>query len=123
MAIRITDDAMTLEIDNPVVATARFRGHAAADGNGAWIVSTHPARLFTRDQAITALITVTGALSPVPSSVTVQPIMPDDAANGVAQRVFFPVGATIVPRVTVSLSDPSLYGYITKGQSTRCLRG
>jgi len=28
---------------------------ASADGNGAWIVSTHPARLFSRDQAITAL--------------------------------------------------------------------
>ncbi len=37
---------------------------------------------------------------------------------GIAQRVFFPVGATIVPQVTVSLSDQSLYGYITKGQST-----
>ena len=30
-------------------------GDAAADGNGAWIVSTHPLRLFYRDQAITAL--------------------------------------------------------------------
>jgi hypothetical protein len=54
MAIRITDDMMTLEIGNRVVATARASEHAAADGNGAWIVSTHPARLFTRDQAITA---------------------------------------------------------------------
>jgi hypothetical protein len=55
MAIRITDDMMTLEIDNRVVATARFSGHAASDGNGAWIVATHPARLLTRDQAITAM--------------------------------------------------------------------
>ena len=37
------------------MATARFSQHAAADGNGAWIVSTHAARLFSRDQAITAL--------------------------------------------------------------------
>ena len=37
------------------MATARFSRHTAADGNGAWIVSTHPARLFYRDQAITAL--------------------------------------------------------------------
>jgi hypothetical protein len=58
MAIHITDDTMTLMIDNRVVATARFSGHAAADGGGAWIVSTHPARLFTRDQAITALTVV-----------------------------------------------------------------
>jgi beta-glucosidase len=65
-----------------------------------------------------ASIRVTGALRPVPSVVTVQPVMPGDAASGVAQRVFFPVGATIVPQVTVSLSDQSLVGYITKGQST-----
>jgi hypothetical protein len=55
MAIRIMDDTMTLEIDNHVVATARFSEYAAADGHGAWIVSTHPARLFSRNQAITAL--------------------------------------------------------------------
>ena len=32
-----------------------FSQHAAANGNGAWIVSTHSARLFSRNQAITAL--------------------------------------------------------------------
>jgi hypothetical protein len=37
------------------VATARFSEHAAADGNGAWIVSTRPALLFSRKQAITVL--------------------------------------------------------------------
>jgi hypothetical protein len=55
MAIHITDDTMTLEIGDRVVATARFTEHAAANGSGAWIVSIHPARLFTRDHAITAL--------------------------------------------------------------------
>jgi len=55
MAVRIEDDFMALEVDGAVVATARFSQHAAADGNGAWIVSTYPARLFGRDQAITAL--------------------------------------------------------------------
>jgi hypothetical protein len=54
LAIRITDDMMTLEIDNRVVATVRFSGHASADGNGAWIVD-HPARLLTCDQAITVM--------------------------------------------------------------------
>ncbi len=44
MAI-ITDDTMSLETGNRVVATARFSEHAAADGN-AWIVTTCPARLF-----------------------------------------------------------------------------
>jgi beta-glucosidase len=70
------------------------------------------------DIAQQAFIKVTGALRPVPSVVTVQPVMPGDAAAGVAQRVFFPAGATIVPQVTVSLSDQSLVGYVTKGKST-----
>lgn len=42
---------MTLEIDDRVVATAQFCGHFAADESGAWIVSIHPARLFSRNQA------------------------------------------------------------------------
>jgi beta-glucosidase len=70
------------------------------------------------DIAQQVLVSVTGALRPVPSVVTVQPVLPGDAAGGVAQRVFFPAGATIEPQVTVSLSDQSLYGYITRGQST-----
>jgi hypothetical protein len=49
---------MVLEIDNHVVAAARFSEHAAADGDGAWIVSACPARLFNRDQAMTALMVV-----------------------------------------------------------------
>jgi hypothetical protein len=53
--LEITDEYMSLAIDGKVIATARFSQHAAADGNGAWIVSTYPARLFTRSQAITAL--------------------------------------------------------------------
>ena len=55
MAIQIEDTFMVLEVSGAIVATARFSKDAAADGNGAWIVSTHPARLFSRDQAITAL--------------------------------------------------------------------
>jgi len=46
MSVRINATSITLEIDDRVVATARFSQHAAADGNGAWIVSTHPARQF-----------------------------------------------------------------------------
>jgi beta-glucosidase len=47
-----------------------------------------------------------------------QPVTPGDAAQGVVQRVFFPAGATITPNLTVSLSDQTLVGYVTKGQST-----
>jgi beta-glucosidase len=75
------------------------------------------------DIAQQAPIWVSGALDPTPSTVTVQPVLPGDAAADVAQQVFFPVGSTIVPQLTVALSDDSLYGYIVKGQSTPLPRG
>ena len=53
--IEISDEYMIATVGGEVAATARWSWHAAADGKGAWIVSTHPARLFTRNQAITAL--------------------------------------------------------------------
>jgi hypothetical protein len=46
---------MALEVDGAVAATARFSRYTAGDDNGAWIVSTHPARLFSHNEAITAL--------------------------------------------------------------------
>jgi len=70
------------------------------------------------DIAQQADFTVTGALNPAPSVVTVQAVTPGDAAQGVVQQVFFPEGATIAPNLTVSLSDQSLVGYVTEGQST-----
>jgi hypothetical protein len=33
-----------------------LREPAAADRHGTWIVSCHPGRLFTRNQAITAIV-------------------------------------------------------------------
>jgi beta-glucosidase len=75
------------------------------------------------DIALQAPIRVSGVLDPTPSTVTVQPVLPGDAAADVAQQVFFPVGSTIVPQLTVALSDDSLYGYIVKGQSTPLPRG
>ena len=53
MPTKINDDSMSLEIDGHVLATVEFSEHAAADGQGAWAVSCHPGRLFTRNQAIT----------------------------------------------------------------------
>jgi hypothetical protein len=46
---------MTLEIEDRIVATARFSPYAAGDDLGAWIVSTYPLRLFSHNEAITAL--------------------------------------------------------------------
>jgi beta-glucosidase len=75
------------------------------------------------DIAQQAVIRVSGALDPVPSVVTVQAVTPGDAAQGVVQRVFFPAGVAITPEITVSLSDQSLVGYVTKGQSTSLPEG
>jgi hypothetical protein len=55
MAIYLNHDTITLKTGGRGVATARFSQHAAANGHGAWIVSAHPARLFTRGRAIAAL--------------------------------------------------------------------
>jgi hypothetical protein len=56
MSTKIGNDSMAVEIDGRVIATAEFREHAAADGHGAWVVSCHPGHLFTRNQAITAMV-------------------------------------------------------------------
>jgi hypothetical protein len=63
MAARIDDDVMTAEYHGQVIATARYSPHTAADGQGAWVASGWPGRLFTRNQAITAM--ARGALRPV----------------------------------------------------------
>jgi hypothetical protein len=47
---------MTAEFRGRVIATARYSSQAAADGQGAWMVSGLPRRLFSRDQAITAMV-------------------------------------------------------------------
>ena len=47
MAGRIEDDFMSAEYDGRVIATAQYSSHEAADGQGAWIVSGLPRRLFT----------------------------------------------------------------------------
>lgn len=60
---------------------------------------------------------VTGALQPKLSVVTAKPIVSGDDEKGITRRVFFPKNATINPQLTVSLSDDSLYGYITLGAS------
>ena len=56
MSTKINDDTVCLEIDGRVIATAKFSEHVAADGQGAWTVSSYPGRLFTRNQAITAMV-------------------------------------------------------------------
>jgi hypothetical protein len=56
MAGRIDDDFITAEYDGRVVATARYCRGAMDDGRGVWAVTGWPGRLFTRNQAITAMV-------------------------------------------------------------------
>jgi hypothetical protein len=56
MAGRIDDDFMTAEYGGRVIATARLCRGAIDDGRGVWAVSGQPGRLFTRNQAITAMV-------------------------------------------------------------------
>jgi hypothetical protein len=56
MGARIEDHFMTAEHDGRVIATARYSENTATDGRGAWIVSDHPSRLFTRNQSVTAMV-------------------------------------------------------------------
>lgn len=54
--IEISDEYMSATVDGEIVATTRWSRYAAADGKGAWIVSTRTNRLYTRDQAISAMV-------------------------------------------------------------------
>jgi beta-glucosidase len=65
-----------------------------------------------------AFVTVSGRLKPTPSVVTAKPVATGDAAAHVAQRVIFPRDTVVDPQLTVSLSDQSLFGYVTEGQHT-----
>ncbi len=56
MAAQIEDRIMTAEYDGRVIATVRYSSYAAADGQGAWIVSDLPRCLCNRNQAITAMV-------------------------------------------------------------------
>ena len=56
MAARIEDDFMSAEHGGRVIATARYTSDAADTGQDAWIVSGLPRRLFSRNQAITAMV-------------------------------------------------------------------
>ena len=65
-----------------------------------------------------AFVTVSGQLRPVPAVVTAKPVAAGDPAAHVAQRVVFGVGTVVVPQLTVSLTDESLFGHVTRGRST-----
>ena len=62
-------------------------------------------------------VTVSGSLTRVPSVLSAKPTMFGDAQRGIQLRVMYPENATVVPHLTVSMNDESLYGFIEPGQS------
>ena len=62
-------------------------------------------------------ISVSGHLTPAVNVVTAQPTLPSDGAQDIHDRLVFPADSTVLPNLTVSMSDDTLYGYVTKGAS------
>ncbi|MBV9327512.1 MAG: glycoside hydrolase family 3 C-terminal domain-containing protein, partial [Chloroflexi bacterium] len=62
-------------------------------------------------------VTVSGSLSATPSVLTAKPNMLGDAQGGIQSRVMYPENAILLPRLTVSMKDESLYGFIEPGNS------
>jgi len=56
MAARIEDRFISAEYDRRVIATARYSEHTADGRHGGWTVSGWPNRLYTRNEAITAMV-------------------------------------------------------------------
>lgn len=59
----------------------------------------------------TADIAVTGELTPVPVVLTARPVAAGDEASGLTQRVVYPPGVEITPRLTVAMNDDTRYGF------------
>jgi beta-glucosidase len=62
-------------------------------------------------------VTVSGRLTPVPAALTAKPTMLGDAQRRIQSRLMYPENATVIPDLTVSMNDESLYGFIEPGQS------
>jgi hypothetical protein len=69
MATTITDESMTSDV---TANRARYSKDAAADGNGAWVVTWLPLRLLTRNQAVTAMTIAETVAIAMRSGVTEQ---------------------------------------------------
>ncbi len=60
-------------------------------------------------------VSVAGPLDLMPSTVTASPVMPGDSARGIQSRVMFPDGTVVDPRLTVSMNDEAMFGYVSAG--------
>ncbi len=53
---------------------------------------------------------------PVLAALSAQPTMSGDAARGIQRRVMFPLRTTVLPGLSVSMNDQSLYGHLSPGR-------
>ncbi len=108
----------TVGFSLPVANLAFFNQNAGRwqvdDGRYGLQVSTSSA---DADIQLARDITVSGTLTPSLSVITAQPTMPGDQARDVHDRLIFPGHTGVEPHLTVAMSDDTLYGYVTKGQS------
>lgn len=72
---------------------------------------------------LSSTVRVSGVISQQPTVLTAKPIEQGDQNSGVAQRVMFDLNTTIDPQLTVAMNDQTLFGYVTKGQSTPLPQG
>jgi regulation of enolase protein 1 (concanavalin A-like superfamily) len=68
-------------------------------------------------------VNVSGALTPQLNVLSAKPVMQGDPAQGIQERVMFPEHTTVLPQLTASMSDDTLYGYIKAGSSKPFPRG
>ena len=106
--------AVTLAVK--VSDLAFWNGHRLAVHDGEYGIDISSSA-SVQDVKLRRLVYVRGGLRVTPSVVTASPQLPSDGARGIQQRVTFPENAVIDPRLTVSMNDQSLYGYIHAGAS------
>ncbi|WP_026695409.1 glycoside hydrolase family 3 C-terminal domain-containing protein [Peribacillus kribbensis] len=66
---------------------------------------------------------VHGSLKPELKVVTVKPVQEGDIEADIPSRVMYEAGKEVIPQVTVSMNDETLYGYIHKGASKEFPKG
>ncbi len=113
-------ETRTVSFSLPVANLAFFNQSAGRwqvdDGRYGLQVSTSSS---DSDIQLARDITVSGALAPTVNVVTAQPTTPGDPARDIHNRLIFPANTGVEPHLTVAMSDDTLYGYVTKGESRR----
>ncbi len=74
------------------------------------------------DVPLKGSINVSGSMKIVPAVLTAKPSQTGDDIIGVEERLIFDKGRIVEPKLTVSMNDESLWGYIIKQQSSNVMQ-